>query len=113
VAALQGIAYDHDPRPEDPITLARDEVGEACDRLAAAGVPLRPDRDEIWRDFAGWRVNYDRVLVGLASSVMAPFAPWSSDRSVRLARRPPLPSWRLEELPGLEHPGDGGGIAGR
>ena len=31
---------------------------------------------------AGWRVNYDTVLVTLAGFFMAPYAPWSSDRSI-------------------------------
>jgi hypothetical protein len=59
--------------------------------LAAAGVPLVEDREQAWRDFSGWRVNYDTVLVTLANLVMAPYAPWSSDRSatfrVRVLRR--------------------------
>jgi hypothetical protein len=33
-------------------------------------------------DFAGWRANYDDVLVSLATLVGAPYAPWSSDRGV-------------------------------
>ena len=31
-----------------------------CVELEAAGVPLKADRDQAWRDWAGWRVNYDR-----------------------------------------------------
>ena len=50
------------------------------DALAAEGIPLKPDRDQAWRDFAGWRVNYDAVLVALAVLTIAPPAPWSSDR---------------------------------
>ena len=50
--------------------------------MTEAGVPLRADLDQAWRDFAGWRVNYDQVLVTLAGIAMAPYAPWSSDRSV-------------------------------
>lgn len=50
---------------------------------------LKSDRDQAWRDFAGWRVNYDRVLVELAGLTMAPHAPWSSDRAPD-SRRPPL-----------------------
>ena len=57
--------------------------------MAAAGVPLVADRDQAWRDFAGWRVNYDKPLVALAGLVMAPYAVWSSDRSISV-RRPPL-----------------------
>jgi hypothetical protein len=44
-------------------------------------VPLKADRDQAWRDWAGWRVNYDRVLVSLTQLVVAPPAHWSSDRS--------------------------------
>jgi hypothetical protein len=36
-----------------------------------------------WLDFSGWRVNYDTVLITLAGFFMAPYAPWSSDRSIR------------------------------
>ena len=31
--------------------------------LQAAGLPLKADLDQAWRDFAGWRVNYDTVLI--------------------------------------------------
>jgi hypothetical protein len=88
-----GIPYDPNPRQGDPITIDREEFDEACERLASSGVPLKPDRDQAWLDFAGWRVNYDVVLVALAGFTLAPFAPWSSDRSVRWAR-PSLFGWR-------------------
>ncbi|HEY3210995.1 MAG TPA: hypothetical protein VGL18_14620 [Actinomycetota bacterium] len=89
VAEFFGIPYDPDPKRGDPITIGRNEFDEACERLAAAGLPLKPDRDEAWLDFAGWRVNYDTVLVALAGLTAAPYAPWSSDRSLR-DWRPPL-----------------------
>jgi len=83
IADFFRIPYDPDPRPNDPIAIERDEFEEACERLAAQGIPLKDDRDQAWRDFAGWRVNYDRVLIALAGLTMAPYAPWSSDRSIR------------------------------
>ena len=93
IADYFAIPYDPDPAPDDPISVARDEYDEVYDRLAAAGLDLNPDRDQAWRDFAGWRVNYDVVLITLCALVMAPYAPWSSDRSVtrfrvRVLRRP-------------------------
>ena len=92
IADFFAIPYDPDPRPDDPITVSRDEFSEAYDRLVADGIAVVPDREQAWRDFRGWRVNYDRVLVTLAALVMAPYAPWSSDRSaayrVRVLRRP-------------------------
>jgi hypothetical protein len=83
------IPYEPDPRPDDPISIDRSEFDDACARLAAAGVPLVEDRDGAWRAFVGWRVNYDPVLLGLAGLVMAPYAMWSSDRSLPF-RRPPV-----------------------
>jgi hypothetical protein len=83
IATFFGIPFDPEPRPDDPISIGRDEFDDACEALAAEGVPLVADPDQAWRDFVGWRVNYDRVLIALAGLTMAPQAPWSSDRSVR------------------------------
>lgn len=81
IASFFQIAYDPNPAPMDPISIAREEFDEMYDDLAARGVALKPDKDQAWRDFAGWRVNYDTVLLQLAAMTMAPYAPWSSDRS--------------------------------
>jgi hypothetical protein len=87
VAEYFHLAYSSDPAPTDPISISRAEFDEACETLAAAGIPIHADRDQAWRDFAGWRVNYDQPLLGLAGLLMAPYAPWSSDRSLRARRR--------------------------
>lgn len=78
------IPYDPDPDPDDPISIDRSEFDELYDDLVEVGVPMKPDRDQAWRDFQGWRVNYDLPLLGLAALTMAPYARWSSDRSVNL-----------------------------
>jgi hypothetical protein len=80
--------YNPDPAPDDPISITREEYDELYDRLAAAGAPLKQDRDQAWRDFAGWRVNYDDVLLRFASLCTAPPAPWSSDRAIPFYRVP-------------------------
>lgn len=80
IADFFGIAYDPHPRPDDPISVLRSEYDEVYDRLAEAGLPLKPDRDAAWRSFSGWRVNYDTVLIALAELLMAPPATWISDR---------------------------------
>jgi hypothetical protein len=83
IADFFGVAYNAAAHfPDDPISIARMEFDACCSQLAAAGVPLTLDRDQAWHDFAGWRVNYDRVLLALASLTMAPYASWSSDRSL-------------------------------
>src|SRR6202011_2560982 len=81
IANLYRVAFDPDPRPDDPVTISRRDFDDACRAMAEAGVPLKPDRDAAWRAYAGWRVNYDTVLLNLARLTEAPPAPWVSDRS--------------------------------
>ena len=75
--------------PADPISIKREEFDELLLKLAQAGLPLKADREQAWKDFAGWRVNYDRVLLVLCTLVMAPQAPWSSDRAPKF-KTPPM-----------------------
>jgi len=89
VANYFDISNPQDPRyPDDPISVTRAEFDSVLDRLANAGVPLKADREQAWKDFAGWRVNYDRALLVLCPLVMAPFAVWSSDRAPSLKLSP-------------------------
>jgi hypothetical protein len=81
IADFYQVPYDPDPEPEDPISITREEFMAVYEELATNGVPVRPDRERCWRDYRGWRVNYDEVLVAIAGLIMAPYAPWSSDRS--------------------------------
>ena len=81
IADFFDVPYNPDPQYGDPIHVSRGEFDAACEKFAAQGIPLKPDRDQAWRDFSGWRVNYDTVLVALAGLTMAPPAPWSGDRS--------------------------------
>jgi hypothetical protein len=93
IAGFFGVRYDPDPAPTDPISITRAEFDEAYDELERAGLPLVSDRDRAWRDFAGWRVNYDTVLLAMAEITMAPYAPWTSDRSTLDHRRPRVRRW--------------------
>ena len=82
IALYFDIPSPQDPRyPSTPICIDRQEYEEVVNQLAAGGVPLKADRERAWRDFAGWRVNYDRALILLCGLVMAPQAPWSGDRA--------------------------------
>ena len=82
IAEGYGISYERQPAAGDPISITRQEWDDAIDDLAASGVPIKADRDQAWLDFAGWRVNYDTVLLELADLTDAPYAMWSSDRGV-------------------------------
>jgi hypothetical protein len=96
VADYFDIEYDHNPRPDDPISISRREFDLAVVELRAAGVPIKADVDAAWRNFAGWRVNYDQVLVQIAALIMAPPGRWSSDREGVVAFRPSM------QLPSVE-----------
>jgi hypothetical protein len=95
--ALRGIVdffnlpHNPNPSPDDPINVSRAEFDRVYQQLAEAGVPLKPDQDQAWRDFSGWRVNYDAVLLMLAGLTMAPRVPWSGDRAIRVS--PALINW--------------------
>jgi hypothetical protein len=75
------IAYDPDPAPNDPISITRGEFDAVVDQMADAGMEVVADRDAAWRAFAGWRVNYDTVLLRLGKVASAPPATWVSDRA--------------------------------
>jgi hypothetical protein len=89
IADLFQISYNPNPEPTDPITISRREFDLLCVELRALDVPLKSDLDQAWRDFSGWRVNYDQALVRLCALTMAPPAKWSSDRMGQL-QLPPL-----------------------
>lgn len=80
VATPLGIPFKADPSATDPISVSRQEYDGVYDALVELGVPVKADRDQAWRDFVGWRVNYDAVLIGLAVITAAPAGLWSSDR---------------------------------
>ena len=61
--------------------MTRAEFDQACAALALVGVPLKTDLEKAWVDYAGWRVNYDRVLLALANLTMAPESPWTGKRT--------------------------------
>ena len=89
IADYFDISHPHAPHyPEVPICVERAEFESLLDQLAAAGLPLKPDREQAWRDFAGWRVNYDRSLILLCGLVMAPSASWSGDRAPEFSLPP-------------------------
>lgn len=95
IADFYGIAYDHDPGPDTPMSVSQREFNLLCVELRGAGIELKPDLEQAWRDYAGWRANYDEVLVQLCALVMAPPARWSSDRMPTQRHRPPVRTRRV------------------
>jgi hypothetical protein len=56
------IPYPTEFDSEVPIAITREEFDIVLARLERSGVPIVPDRDAAWRDFKGWRVNYDAII---------------------------------------------------
>lgn len=81
IADLFRISYKEAPiYPNSPISISRTEFEIALDRFAEQGIPIKVDTDQAWQDFAGWRVNYDSVLIDLCELTMAPLSNWSSNQ---------------------------------
>jgi hypothetical protein len=98
IANYFDIPNPQDPQyPDDPVCVQREEFDEVLNQLAVGGLPIKADREQAWRDFAGWRVNYDRALILLCGLVMAPEAAWSSDR-VRQFTLPPFVLFKKQKL---------------
>lgn len=70
------IPYPPDPAPDDPISITRPQFDAAVAYMEASGVPICEDRDQAWRDFAGWRVNYDAIIEHTAERFTTPPDPW-------------------------------------
>jgi hypothetical protein len=75
IAEYFAIPFDPHPLATDATSIDRARFDQALAVLDAANVPLVKDRDQAWRDFNGWRVNYDTVLRALERLTMAP-TPW-------------------------------------
>jgi hypothetical protein len=80
LAEFYHLPFDPDPAPDAPISIHREEYDALIEELRADGLPIKADLDLAWRDYAGWRVNYDTPLLALCALTSAPPAPWSSDR---------------------------------
>lgn len=91
----RSIPKEQDHTAKFNITISRADFDAAYDELMQGGLPMKPDRDQCWLDFAGWRVTYDDTLIFLCILTMAPAAKWSSDR-VRKAPPAPTPEQAAE-----------------
>jgi hypothetical protein len=80
IADVEGIGYDPDPDPDDPIQLGYADFLDGIDRLRAEGYPMQRPPTEAWPHFRGWRVNYEAIAYTLAYRIDAVPARWSGVR---------------------------------
>jgi hypothetical protein len=93
LAGALGLPVNHDPHPDDPLMLTREEFDEAMQHLSEAGWTFERPPDEAWPHFRGWRVNYEAAAHGIAAALDLPPALWSGPRARRgaasMPERPP------------------------
>ncbi|MGD0743354.1 MAG: hypothetical protein ABSA31_08750 [Acidimicrobiales bacterium] len=90
VARARGFAIPDEADPNDGIALTFEEFVDAIDRLARVDFPLERSSEDAWRDFVGWRVNYEAAAYAIARAVDAPPALWSGPRRHPIPVIPPL-----------------------
>ena len=96
IADFFDIRHNPDPHwPEESISIDRREFDQVCRELADAGVPLKADLEQAWRDFAGWR---GQLRPGAAGTGRADHGPVRAvvlgpvdDRAERAAQPPAQP----------------------
>ena len=70
------IPYPSDLTQTIPIAITREEFDIVLARLERSGVPLVTDRNAAWRDYVGWRVNYDAIIESLYLLFTCPRIDW-------------------------------------
>jgi hypothetical protein len=93
IARARGFDIPEEADPNDGISLTYAEFVDAIDRLASVNFPLERSKEEAWRDFVGWRINYEAAAYAIARAIDAPPALWSGPRRHPIPaiapRRPP------------------------
>jgi hypothetical protein len=85
------LGIPHAPPGDGPeIVLDRSTFDAGCDALADAGVPMRVDRDDAWKEFRHARARYEPLLTMLGRMTDAPRSDWSSWSAEVPLHRPPL-----------------------
>ena len=74
------IPYETDPLPTTGIRLTKAEFEDGFRRLEEVHFPAERDLDESWRNFQGWRVNYEPIVDALTRLIAPPPAPWFAAR---------------------------------
>ena len=80
IGHITGAKIDDDPMPSDPLDLTFEQFARGVDHLRHVGFPMERTAEEAWRDYRGWRVNYETAAYALADFVVAVPAPWSGKR---------------------------------
>ncbi len=103
INAVQHLAVVDDPLPTDPVSLSFQEFTEAWALLDGVAYDAEVDAETAWKDFKGWRVNWEGNAFALARQIEAPPLDWSGPRNgdiPRLLRDRPR-NRRFDDIDGL------------
>lgn len=90
VARALGYDVPEEADPDGGISLTFDEFRQAITRLEEVGFPITRSPEDAWRDFVGWRVNYEQAAYLIAFAVDAVPALWSGPRRHPIQQMPPV-----------------------
>ncbi|MGI9605078.1 MAG: hypothetical protein ACR2P0_02955 [Acidimicrobiales bacterium] len=83
--SLRAIADHYDIEPElepddrESLSIDREMYDRLHDALVEQGVPISVSKDDGWHHYSGWRINYDRSVLGLSTLVHEVPSHWSED----------------------------------
>jgi hypothetical protein len=80
LAKIAGKPVNKDPLPSDPVDLPFEAFARGVEHMREAGVPIERPAEQAWRDYRGWRVNYEAAAYVIADFIVAAPAPWSGQR---------------------------------
>jgi hypothetical protein len=99
MARALNIQHDADPLPTTGTRLTREEFEDGWRRLQEVKWPAERDLEESWRNFQGWRVNYEPIVDALTMLIMPPPSPWFMARPELGAAEWPLVINRTPDEP--------------
>ncbi len=80
VARALGMPIPEDADPSQGISLTYADFTAAIEHLREVNFPVERPLEDAWKDFSGWRVNYEAAAYALAWFAEAPPAMWSGPR---------------------------------
>jgi hypothetical protein len=81
------ICYPIEANWKQTISVSREEFDLVLARLERSGVPLIADREAGWRDFVGWRANYDQIIETSYRLFNCPRVDWRTASQLPLVER--------------------------
>ncbi len=82
LAEVYGLPIAETPGPETELAITREVFDQLCSELEGRGLQLKPDRDQAWHDFRGWRVNYEAAVLALVERLRIEQVGWFVDMNV-------------------------------